>query len=67
MAGNKYIGLLAVLLFLAGCGTMESSRSTVVVCGVFGACELENASENEGDIDQEEGAQDVAPELDLTP
>ena len=61
------LSLIALLLALAGCGTMESSRSLVVVCGVLGACEIENASENEGDTEQEEGNQDVAPELDLTP
>ena len=61
------LSLIALLLALAGCGTMTDSRSLVVVCGVLGACEIENASENEGDTEQEEGAQDVAPELDLTP
>ena len=65
---------VGMLLFLSACaqspGDKQGSsnqRTLVIFCGILGACEIEHADNTHGELNQEEGNQDVSPDIDLTP
>lgn len=68
--------IIALAIAITGFGCTSSpavkdgtsnQRTTLIVCGVLGACEIEQATENSGDIEQDEAEQDVSPDLKIIP